>query len=1034
MNQSIDEQIKKFISQSHLFGKFPLSLNKFNTIKINDSVHKLTYGNKFITYYTSVTNTLIKNINDFYLLEKTQERGICIMKIYNDNIPDAAIDYIKALAKRVYTILIGPKDNINYAIKHNVEFLSVVDNSSYINIIKFINKYFFDYKFIVFINSNTLLTQNYITSCNLAINNGYNYIFTKKYVTLYDSPIDDLDTSYISSGTFISMQLSKTIKSYHQDFSKSFSVPINPKRIDTPLIMKSSTNIINDDVNTSNNKYNIVDMFYIITNDPFYNNNPKIRQIFRSDLVTGNVSNDMVFNIALSKIISNPECKSFVLADKNIFIHSFDRYMKYFMSITLSGIFIKDGVNNILMVKYISQDFHINNAIPTIDNMKNLPDIQIINTNVIDPQKIMKPIKHSNINNNVSGTQMQIINVNKRDKNIIQSLWVGCDLTLMEITCINSFIENGHEFHLYTYGNIQNIPWNCIIKDANEIIPQSKIFYHTESAGNGKGSLGAFSDIFRYKLIYDRGNYWVDMDMICTKHFDFNQPYVFSSEIKYIDGKEIGQIINAGIIKAPKKSEFAKYCYQTCLSRDVTNIKWGEIGPALVRDAIFKFRLQQYVQPYDAFCPISYFHMDHITEPHKFKNISNNTFSIHLWNEFWRRFGLDKNIPKKQSLYDRFVKKYSSLKILVSSTQYPTYGGAATNAYYIIKHLRANNYKTAGLFFNNPIVNADIDNISGIYCCANPDDNIKKLIIKYLGGTPNIILAKNFVAPKLCKQMFPNAYVVYLVSGISGADNYYLETNDYSSSATDILAKLNQNTIKYFINDQEIKTLDIVDNIVINSDLAMQFFNKIYPQYSKKIYPHVIDTTDCVKTKITDNNKIYDIILVCSNFKRIIKNNIFLKKILSNQIFNGFSKCIIGSNSNIFGNIPNTTIIDLIPNNEVIKYLCKSKILLFPSLFDANPNTVREAYQVKCIPLVSNGIGYYESFPKALVCTSFSEDEWTEKIINLLENYNDYQDIHINFGINNLNGFINYINNEFIHDLSSDFIEQDINEFTNFMP
>ena len=40
----------------------------------------------------------------------------------------------------------------------------------------------------------------------------------------------------------------------------------------------------------------------------------------------------------------------------------------------------------------------------------------------------------------------------------IQSLWIGNTLSNVEKLCINSYIKNGHEFDLYTYGEIDNIP------------------------------------------------------------------------------------------------------------------------------------------------------------------------------------------------------------------------------------------------------------------------------------------------------------------------------------------------------------------------------------------------------------------------------------------------------------------------------------------------------------------------------------------------------------------------------------------------
>ena len=67
--------------------------------------------------------------------------------------------------------------------------------------------------------------------------------------------------------------------------------------------------------------------------------------------------------------------------------------------------------------------------------------------------------------------------------------------------------------------------------------------------------------------------------------------------------------------------------------------------------------------------------------------------------------------------------------------------------------------------------------------------------------------------------------------------------------------------------------------------------------------------------------------------------------------------------------------------------MIKSKILLFPTLFDANSNTVREAYNNSCIPLISNNLGYYNLFPEYLLCNHFDNDLWTSKILFILNNY-----------------------------------------------
>ena len=217
---------------------------------------------------------------------------------------------------------------------------------------------------------------------------------------------------------------------------------------------------------------------------------------------------------------------------------------------------------------------------------------------------------------------------------------------------INSFIKNGNEFHLYTYDNIPNIPKGTIIKDGNEILPSSDIFVYNDDLSkslSGGGSVSAFSDIFRYKLLHDKGNYWTDLDMICLKYFDFQENYIFSSE-NNIETND--KLINAGIIKCPSNCDFIRYCYDKALYTDKSSVVWGQIGPKLVRESVMKYELEDYVKSPTYFCPIPYDQTTRIVNDFSF-DIPVNTYCIHLWNECWRRNNLDKNTQhNKHSLYE----------------------------------------------------------------------------------------------------------------------------------------------------------------------------------------------------------------------------------------------------------------------------------------------------------------------------------------------------------------------------------------------
>ena len=325
--------------------------------------------------------------------------------------------------------------------------------------------------------------------------------------------------------------------------------------------------------------------------------------------------------------------------------------------------------------------------------------------------------------------------------------------------------------------------------------------------------------------------------------------------------------------------------------------------------------------------------------------------------------------------------KIAKKNIIISSTQYAGYGGAACNAYNLVKYFRKEGYNTVGIFFHSDItVNYDPDKIGGIFIYNyNIVNNIvKQDTINYLNGYPDICFGKNYIAPLYCKKIF-NCYTVYLVSGINHISYY---------NNIDAKTFLSDNFVNNYNIENEIKCINSIDLIVLNSNLCMRLFKKIYSNYLNKIYEHSIDTTSINSINYSNNVKEYDIIICSSNLSRIPKNNTFLIDVLKNPIFDIYKKCIIGENYDDFLKIPNSICLGLVEQKKSIEYLSKSKLLLFPSLFDSNSNTVREAVHKKCFPLITHNIGFSELFPDYLICDTYTETEWTNKILYILENYN----------------------------------------------
>ena len=232
---------------------------------------------------------------------------------------------------------------------------------------------------------------------------------------------------------------------------------------------------------------------------------------------------------------------------------------------------------------------------------------------------------------------------------VIQGLWIGAELSIMEQLSIASFLHHGHEYHLYVYDEVKHVPERTVIKDANEILPASRIFQYKHQA-----SYAGFANFFRYKLLLERGSWWVDTDVICLKHFDFADEYVFASEI---DKDE--EVIASGIIKTPAGSRVMAYTWGVCEQKDPRQLMWGETGPRLMTEAVRRFALEDYKKPERLFCPLHYQEWRQVLEPDAEGLIDDDTYAIHLWNEMWRAAGQDKN-----ATYDRNC-LYERLKALI---------------------------------------------------------------------------------------------------------------------------------------------------------------------------------------------------------------------------------------------------------------------------------------------------------------------------------------------------------------------------------
>lgn len=168
----------------------------------------------------------------------------------------------------------------------------------------------------------------------------------------------------------------------------------------------------------------------------------------------------------------------------------------------------------------------------------------------------------------------------------VASLWVGGPLTKVQEVSLASFVYYKHTIYLYVYDMNLSVPPGVIKLDANEIMPESDIFYHW-------GQLAGFSDLFRYKMIMDTGMMWVDADTLCLGEYFFeDKEIVFINENNYT--------IAGGILKLPSDSGYAKHLYESAqgIVENLNNDShWTAIGPKLLDDFVKDRSLEHYAIP-----------------------------------------------------------------------------------------------------------------------------------------------------------------------------------------------------------------------------------------------------------------------------------------------------------------------------------------------------------------------------------------------------------------------------------------------------
>ena len=211
---------------------------------------------------------------------------------------------------------------------------------------------------------------------------------------------------------------------------------------------------------------------------------------------------------------------------------------------------------------------------------------------------------------------------------LFQSFWFGEAVPPCQGMCMASFVRHGHEYHLYTYEPI-DLPAGVRRREAREILPRERVFFYRE--GPGQGSVAAFANLFRYKLLLGRGGWWVDADVVCLLP---NVP-----ETDFFAGWEDAGTVGTAILKMPAGHLLAHALWQES-ERAGTDLVWGETGPKLITRLVREMGLEPRLAPSPVGYPVPWGEALAVTDPARREEVRARVAGasfLHLWNEIFRR-------------------------------------------------------------------------------------------------------------------------------------------------------------------------------------------------------------------------------------------------------------------------------------------------------------------------------------------------------------------------------------------------------------
>lgn len=222
----------------------------------------------------------------------------------------------------------------------------------------------------------------------------------------------------------------------------------------------------------------------------------------------------------------------------------------------------------------------------------------------------------------------------------VNMFWHGSALPSYAWSCIQTFVDRGHAVKLFSYHQIE-VPQGVTNVDAGTVIELRDLECYQ--------SIEAFSDRFRYELLFKQGGWWMDVDVVCLTDRLPDSSHAWAEE-------EPG-IINNAILKFPAGDPAAGLLAKKAGELVGRSQPWGTTGPHLASQILGSSKPARRAGSTAEFYPLHWLEAPRLLLPEHANDISRqieNSLFLHLWINVFKNLGVDLNneSPRGSFMYE----------------------------------------------------------------------------------------------------------------------------------------------------------------------------------------------------------------------------------------------------------------------------------------------------------------------------------------------------------------------------------------------